>query len=95
MWDENGKVKGDSVYSSLVFRLAGPRINLAVRHFQSFIPNSEIIKETEDSTCTYTVKKMTSTETKNWTIKILPEKKNEYKKQMILLSVLVAETSTW
>ena len=32
--------KGDSVYSSLVFRLAGPRIDLAVRHFQSFIPNS-------------------------------------------------------
>ena len=30
-------VKGDSVNSSLVFRLAGPRINLAVRHFQSFL----------------------------------------------------------
>ena len=42
-------------YSSLVFRLAGPGINLAVRHFQSFIPNSGTIKETEDSTCMYAV----------------------------------------
>ena len=49
--------KGDSVYSSLVFRLAGPRIDLAVRHFRSFIPNSGTIKETEDSTCMYAVKK--------------------------------------
>ena len=48
MYDENGKVKGNSVYSSLAFRLAGPRINLAARHFQSgFIPNSGMIKETE------------------------------------------------
>ena len=51
------KVEGDSVYSSSVFRLAGPRINLAVRHFQSFIPNSETIRKTGDSTCTYAVKK--------------------------------------
>ena len=65
MQDENGKLKGDSVYSSVVFRLAGPRIDLAVRHFQSFIPNSGTVKETEDSTCTYAVKKTTSTETKN------------------------------
>ena len=41
----------------LVFRLAGPRIDLAVRHFQSFIPNSGTIKETEDSTCMYAFKK--------------------------------------
>ena len=66
-----------------------------MRHFQSFLPNSETIKETEDSTCTYAVKKTTSTEseTKNRSIKILPEK-NECKKQMILLSVLVAKTNT-
>ena len=50
-------VNGHSVYSSLVFRLAGPRIDLAVKQFQSFIPNSGTIKETEDSTCTYAVKK--------------------------------------
>ena len=65
MEDENGKVKRDSVYSSIVFRLAGPRIDLAVRYFQPFIPNSGMIKETEDSTCTYAVKKMTSAEAKN------------------------------
>ena len=37
--------------------LAGPRINLAVRHFQSFIPNSIMIKKIEDSTCMYKVEK--------------------------------------
>ena len=55
MQDENGKVKGDSIYSSIGFRLSAPRIDLAVRHFYSFIPNSGMIKETEDSTCTYAV----------------------------------------
>ena len=57
MQDENGKVKGDSIYFTVVFRLAGPRIDLAVRHFQSFISNSGMVKETDDSTCTYAVKK--------------------------------------
>ena len=65
MQDENGKVKGDSAYSSIVFRLTGPRIDLAVRHFQSFIPNFGMVKETEDSKCMFAVKKTTSTETKN------------------------------
>ena len=55
MQDENGKVKRDSVYSSFVFRLAGPRIDLAVSYFQSLKPNSETVKETEDNTCTYAV----------------------------------------
>ena len=41
------------------------------------------------------LKKTTLTDTKKAEVlKILPEKKNEYKKQMILFSVLVAETST-
>ena len=51
------KCKMKFVYSSLVFRLAGPTINMAARHFQSCIFNSETIKETENSTCTYTFEK--------------------------------------
>ena len=41
----SGKVKGDFAYSRLVFRLAGLGIKLAVKNFQSFIPNSETLKE--------------------------------------------------
>ena len=88
------KVKGDSVYSSIVFRLAGPRIDLAVRYFQSFVPNSGTIKETEDSTCTYAVKKRPALKQKTEVLKFYQKKENEYKKPMILPSVLVAETST-
>ena len=91
MQDENGKVKGDSIYSSVVFRLAGPRIDLAIRHFQFFIPNSGTIKETEDSSCMYAVKKRPALKQKTEVLKFYKKKD---KKPMILLSVLVAETST-
>ena len=40
-----------------------------------------------------TVKETTSTETKTEVLKFYWQKRNKYKKQMILLSVLVAETS--
>ena len=94
MSDENGKIKGDSAYSNLVFRPAGPGIDLAVRHFQSFIRNSGTIKETEDSTCTYAVKKRPALKQKTEVLKFYQKKENEYKKPLILLSVSVAETST-
>ena len=64
MSDENGKVEGYSVYSSLVFRLAGPRINLAVRHFQSFIPILTLkrLKKLETVHAHMQLRKMTSAE---------------------------------
>ena len=83
-----------TVYSSLVFRLAGPRIDLAVRHFESFILNSGTIKETEDSTCTCAVKKRPALKQKTEVLKFYQKTENEYKKPMILLAVLAAETST-
>ena len=73
-----------------------PRIDLAVRHFQSFVPNSGTIRETEDSTYTYAVKikRRPALKQKTEVLKFYHGKENEYEKPMILISVLVAETST-
>ena len=53
-----------------------------------------MIKETKDSTCTYAVKKRPALKQKTEVLKFYQKTENEYKKPMILLSVLVAETST-